>query len=356
MMRRVRALVLAAAGLVVAAVAPPGVARAAPAADLILYWAPPDAPAVVRTRTRDAAEASGAAFVDRSPPPPRPADPTRIAAAITAYDQLRFDEAVELLDQVAAELDRTGAAGLDVARLAELFLYRGLARIQLGQPERAWDDLLVAARIDPTRVLDPVRFPPRAIEQLERARAEVAAAPRGVLRVTGPAGCVISIDGAISGDGRAELPHGAHWIDAACPEHAPWGRRVVVDRTAVEVVVVPTPLVPPDDDAALVQARALGAASVVEVVVLGGAARVRHRRADGRELARALVTVDGEVVAATVDRLLRPPPIRRAPWYRSRWAWAAGGAAVAAAVLVPIALRDTGPGDRVIRPTGWPRW
>jgi hypothetical protein len=36
--------------------------------------------------------------------------------------------------------------------------------------------------------------------------------------------------------------------------------------------------------------------------------------------------------------------------------WAAGGALAAAAVLVPIALRDTGPGDRVIRPTGLPPW
>jgi hypothetical protein len=331
-------------------------AAAAPAADAILYWAPPDAPAVLRTRTRAAAEAKGAAFVDRSPPAPQPADASRIAAAITAYDQLRFDEALALLDQAAAELDRTGAAGLDVARLAELFLYRGLARIQLGDQARAWDDLLVAARIDPSRVLDPARFPPRAIEQMTRARAEVSAAPRGVLRVNAPEGCVISIDGAIAGDGRAEVPHGAHWIDAACPEHQPWGRRVVLDRTAVEVVVAATPITPPGEDEALIQARALGAATVVEVTILAGAARIRHRSADGRERARALVTADGDVIAATVERMLTPQVVVHDPWYRKRWVWAAGGALAAAAVLVPIALRDTGPGDRVIRPTGLPPW
>ncbi len=347
-----RAIVLAAA----VALSPAGIASAAPAADVILYWAPPDAPAVLRTRSRAAAEAAGAAFVDRSPPPPRPADAARIAAALVAYDQLRFDEAVALLDQAAAELDRTGAAGLDVARLAELFLYRGLARIQLGQPMQAWDDLLIAARIDPTRRLDPARFPPRAIEQLERARAEVAAAPRGALRVTAAAGCVITIDGAIAGDGRAELPHGAHWIDAACPEHQPWGRRVVVDRTAVEVVVAATPIRPPGEDDALIQARALGAKSVLEVVVLGGAARLRHRRGDGRELARALVTVDSEAVAAAIERLLAPAPPTRERWYRSRWVWAAGGAVAAAALIVPLAVRDGGPGDRVVRPTGLPPW
>lgn len=332
------------------------IAAAAPAADAILYWAPPDAPAVLRTRARAAAEAKGAAFVDRSPPAPQPADATRIVAAITAYEQLRFDEALALLDQAAAELDRTGAAGLDVARLAELFLYRGLARIQLGDAARAWDDLLVAARIDPSRVLDPARFPPRAIEQLQRARAEVSAAPRGVLRVSAPAGCVISIDGAISGDGRAELPHGAHWIDAACPEHQPWGRRVVLDRTAVEVVVSATPITPPTEDEALIQARALGAATVVEVTILAGAARVRHRSADGRELARELVTADGDVIAATVERMLSPRLVVREPWYRRRWVWALGGALAASAVLIPIAVRDTGPGDRVIRPTGLPPW
>jgi hypothetical protein len=347
-----RAIILAAVVVLV----PVGVADAAPAADAILYWAPPDAPAVVRTRTRAAAEEKGAAFVDRSPPAPQPADPGRIVAAITAYDQLRFDEAVVLLDQAAADLDRTGAAGLDVARLAELFLYRGLARIQLGEPARAWDDLLIAARIDPSRVLDPARFPPRAIEQLERARAEVAAAPYGVLRVNAPEGCVISIDGAIAGDGRAQLPHGAHWVDATCPEHQPWGRRVVLDRTAVEVQVSAVAITPPTEDEALIQARALGAATVVEVTILAGAARIRHRSADGRELARALVTADGEVIASTVERMLDPPPVAREKWYRKRWVWAAGGALAAAAILVPVALRDTGPGDHVIRPTGLPPW
>ncbi|HUQ04804.1 MAG TPA: hypothetical protein VM261_20020 [Kofleriaceae bacterium] len=347
-----RAVILAA----VVALVSVETAAAAPAADAILYWAPPDAPAVLRTRTRTAAEAKGAAFVDRSPPAPQPADATRIAAAITAYDELRFDEALALLDQAAAELDRTGAAGLDVARLAELFLYRGLARIQLGDQARAWDDLLIAARIDPSRVLDPARFPPRAIEQLTRARAEVSAAPRGVLRVDAPEGCVISIDGAITGDGRAELPHGAHWIDATCREHQPWGRRVVLDRTAVEVVVAATPITPPTEDEALIQARALGAATVVEVTILAGAARVRHRSADGRERARALVTADGDVIAATVERMLTPAVVVHEPWYRKRWVWAAGGALAAAAVLVPVALRDTGPGDRVIRPTGLPPW
>jgi hypothetical protein len=351
-----RAVIQAAVVALVVTSVPVGIADAAPAADAILYWAPPDAPAVVRTRTRAAAEAKGAAFVDRSPPAPQPADPKRIVAAITAYDQLRFDEAVVLLDQAAADLDRTGAAGLDVARLAELFLYRGLARIQLGEPARAWDDLLIAARIDPSRVLDPARFPPRAIEQLERARAEVAASPRGVLRVTAPEGCVISIDGAISGDGRAELPHGAHWVDAACPEHQPWGRRVVLDRTAVEVQVAATPITPPGEDEALIQARALGAATVVEVTILAGAARIRHRSADGRELSRALVSADGDVIAATVERMLDPPPVAGEKWYRKRWVWAAGGALAAAAILVPVALRDTGPGDRVIRPTGLPPW
>jgi hypothetical protein len=54
--------------------------------------------------------------------------------------------------------------------------------------------------------------------------------------------------------------------------------------------------------------------------------------------------------------MLAPPPIAGERWYRKRWVWAAGGALAAAAILVPVALRDTGPGDRVIRPTGLPPW
>ena len=52
---------------------------------------------------------------------------------------------------------------------------------------------------------------------------------------------------------------------------------------------------------------------------------------DGRERDRKTVSIGNDLapLADAVTTLLTPPPYR--PWYRSKWTWAAGGAAIAAA-------------------------
>lgn len=346
-----------------------GLARAAvaaPAADVVTYWAA-GAPPSWRDEVRAAAGRAGAAFVDGSPAAEAPpAAPALLDEGVRAYLALRFDDAVSALDGAAAELDQTGAAGLTSAQLVDVFLFRGLARIQRGDPA-AWDDLVIAARLDPSRVLDPARFPPRAIEQLQRAQRAVAADARAPLTLAIPDGCAAWIDGTRAAGSAAaalvvELAPGAHWIHARCPDHAPWGRRVLLSAPGVAVTATPAPIEPPGADDALIQGRTSGAASVVDVIVIAGLARARLRRvSDGRELGRvslALADAAPGALADAVARLLVPgetPAPRR--WYRSRWVWAAGGALVAAAVLVPIALAgDSGEPDLVVRPTGWPPW
>ena len=63
----------------------------------------------------------------------------------------------------------------------------------------------------------------------------------------------------------------------------------------------------------------------------------------------------GDLVAA-VNRMLQPPAQKpRAAWYRSKWVWAAGGAIVAAAILIPFAVSNSGePADVVVRPDNVP--
>lgn len=362
----VRALLAATALLLLARVA-----IAAPAADVVVYRAAADDPAARRDEVRRAATEAGAAFVDRTPPPPPPPTaPGLIAEAVTAYGALRFDDAVAALDRAAAEVDATGGDGLTAGGLADLFLFRGLARVQRGDLA-AWDDLVASARIDPARVLDPARFPPRAVEQLQRAQRSVTAQPRAPLTVHAPPACAVVIDGtratgpAGAGAVVLELAPGAHWVRVACPDHAPWGRRVLVSDPGVAVTAAPAPNPPPSDDEPLVQARVVGAAAVVDVIVAGGLARLRLRRAaDGRELDRATVALAEAgpgALGAAVARLLAPAaagPATPRRWYRSRWVWAAGGAAVAAAILIPVALGGDGGGepDIVVRPTGWPTW
>jgi len=336
------------------------IAQASPAADLVIYWAPSTAPPALADRAAAATRAAGAGFLDRRPAP-RP--PIEVAGLLqrgrSAYDALQFEDAVAVLDRAAAATVGDGAAGLTATELADVFLYRGLAWIQRGDDDRAWDDLVTAARLAPTRVLDPMRFPPRAIEAWTRAEAAIAGAPRARLIVATPGDCAITIDGALVGAASVEVTVGAHWVRVACRDQPAWGQRVEVSPAGA---TVEPPLVQaPTDDELLIQARATGARALVVVAVESGAITLRKLAIDGRELERRTVATAAadaaEATAAALTELLAAPSAPAARWYQSRWVWAAAGATAVAAVLVPVLAgrRDTAP-TIVVRPAGLPPW
>jgi hypothetical protein len=321
-------------------------AAAAPAADLVVFHAPSDAGPDVqaaRDAMAGAAHRRGAAWIDASPAPPVPPETAQeIRQGTRDYDQLQFDAAIGELDRAAAELDRTGGAGLDAAALGDLFLYRGLARMQTSDA-RAWDDLVEAAALAPARVLDPARFPPRAIEAYTRAAAAALAAPRATLTVRAPDKCAIAIDGAAAATGAADVVAGRHFVAVRCPGRLPWGAAVTAASGPVPVDAQPALEAPPTDDELVIQARTAGVTSVVAVIVAGGArpvAVMRRLGADGRALDRSSVSIGkrADDAGEALDHLLAPPvaPPPPARWYERRWVWAAGGAAAVAAVLVPI--------------------
>ena len=163
----------------------PAVALAAPAADVVLVWAPGQRVAPIEAVARDA----GAVAIDRSPSP-APHEDIRplLREGIDAYASLRLEDAWAALERAREAADRTGAAGLASSELSDLFLYRALVRTQRGDATVAWDELVVALVVDPTRVLDPARFPPKVVDELERARTLVAERPRASLAVDAPAG------------------------------------------------------------------------------------------------------------------------------------------------------------------------
>jgi len=351
-----RCLALAAVAVSVSA-AP---VRAAPA--VAVFHAAGAGADVAAARDAMAAEARAAhvAWIDATPAPPAPpATGQLLRRGLDAYDALRFEPAATALDGVIAELATTGGDGLSPAELSDAFLYRGLARIQLGDAARAWDDLVGAAILDPVRVLDPVRFPPRAVEAFERARQAVAELPRDPVTVAAPAGCRVTLDGAERSS--AELLRGPHFASVRCPGRSPWGARIVVAGPET-ITAAPAPVAGPDEREVLVQARALGGDAVL-VTVTGAApvALLRRIGLDGRERGRATVALTGtgapQLAARTLAGLLvdaAPPAPRR--WWQSRWVWAAGGAAVAAAVLVPIAVAagDGATPQVTLRPDGLP--
>ena len=333
----------------------PSRATAAPAADLVVVWAPGAEVAPIA----QAARRAGAAVIDRSPAADAvPATAAILAHGIEAYDGLRYDEAWATLQEARALADRTGAAGLTQSQLADLFLYRGLVKIQQADPATAWDELVASVTIDPVRVLDPARFPPRVATELARVRQALGDRPRAVLAVDAPAGCTALIDGAAaSAVGPAPLVVGAHWLHVACPERAPWGTRI--ELTADQRIAARNAaLVPPSEDDLLIQARTAGARAFVAVELHGGVGTARLIGADGHERDRRSVAITSDLapLAHAVQELLVPAPA--AHWYQSRWAWAAGAAVVVAAILIPVtaaAMQSPSPSTWTAKPVyPWP--
>lgn len=340
----------------------PTPAGAAPAADVVVAWsAQPLGP--IGDAIADTAGRAGASYLDASPeavalPDARPL----IKRGIAAYGSLEFDAALTALDAAAAIVDQTGAALLDTTTLGDLFLHRALTHTQRGDDTRAWDDFIVAAGVDPTRVLDPAGFPPRAVERFQQARAQVAATPRGRVKLAGPAGCAVRIDGAPIGGAEIDLVFGRHWLDAKCSGRAAVRQRLAVDRAALDAAIAGAEVAPPEEAALLIQARTAAARAILAVTIVARTAVVRRIGMDGKEQDRVSVALrgapaaDARSVALAVGRMLAPPAApERGPWYRSRWAWAAAGAVAASAILIPLTLGRGGEDPSVtVRPTGVP--
>ncbi len=338
-------------------------ASAAPAADIVVAWSPqPLGP--TGERLSEAAARAGAAYIDASPtadplPDPRPL----IRRGITAYGNLELEGAINSLDAAADLVDQTGAAGLDSTTLGDLFLYRALAHTTRGNDPKSWDDFVVVAGIQPTRVLDPAGFPPRVIDRFGQARAHVAALPRGTVTLASGARCRVRIDGVIVTASEVELPFGRHWVDATCEARTAVRRRLDVDRVTLEVKIAGPQVAPPDDAALLVQARVASARALVIVFVQGRTALVRKLGIDGKERDRQTLALSGagsdrSELAAALGRMLEAPrPGPREPWYQSRWVWGAAGVAIAGAILIPFAVRNSGSAPEVVvRPDGMPAW
>jgi len=333
--------------VIVATAILPRAAAAAPAADLVVVWAPGRDVRPVAA----AARAMGAAIVDTSPATPvASAIPTLVARGIEGYDKLRYADAWQALEEARIAVDRTGAEGMTPTQLSDLFLYRGLLRTQRNDPT-AFDELASAIVVDPNRVFDAARFSPDVIENLERARTTVGGRPRATLAVDAPAGCTVAIDGSTTEVAAPRVP-GTHWVRVTCPDHAPWGARVDVSAPATSVVARPVRYAAPSDAEMLIQARTAGATALIAAEVRGEVATARLIGIDGRERNRRTVAIHGslEPLADAVRMLLRPTAKPR--WYTSRWAWAGAAALIAAAIAIPItaaATRDNSPASATIR-------
>jgi hypothetical protein len=355
------AIVVTAAG---AAAAPPASAPA-PRPLPVLWAAPCASPAVAAAARRELARVGAAAapLVLSPAPDPPPLAPERRRAGLALYDDARFDEARAALDQAVADALARGAAGLSQAELSDVYLYRALCAYARSDEPRAWEDFVRAVVVAPARVLDPARFPPKAVAMLRRAIAAVAAAPHGTLTVVAPGGARISLDGRELGTGPAVVPaltYGEHLVRIEHPDYATFGASVVLAAPAQRFDPPLRRHAPPDDLTLGEAARARGAAFALLVAARreGGRDLVEVRLVDRLGVAhhsergpvaalepavtRALAAAAPPRASAAASAPAAPPP---APptWYRRPWVWAVAGAAVvAAAVATPLLLTSGG--------------
>jgi hypothetical protein len=323
--------------------------RAAETQLVAMYWQPPGHPALgdaVRTAFVDIANTIGARVVDATSPPIQgPALAPALDAAKAAYARFAFPEAIAALDELERLANASGGADLDGRALSEIFLYRGLAKLETAATAAAWEDLVRAARLDPTRVVDPTQFPPRAVGVYKRAVAEVVDLPRAELTLDVPAGATVRVDGTPS-TATTTVTLGSHFVSVLADGHEPWLAVVSVSSTRTHIAPPLRLYQPPQADKLL---GLLGGGDPRRVL-LGALERTSSgwrftvrdiALPEGRLVSDSVALGDVPTRAAVqtlVRRLVPSTPQKQKRWLP--WAIAGGAALLIATSLVAASARD----------------
>jgi len=264
-----------------------------------------------------------------------------LAQALAAYQSLKLDDALASLQRLSGIAQRLGGGDLDTHALGDLYLHLALAAQELGQNDAAWDALVRAVRIDPTRALDPARVPPRATTAHRRAQLELAQLTGVELELRLPPGGHATIDGDDAHEsgtiGRRLVP-GPHFVRVDAAGYEPFRGMVVL--------ALPNEIFAPN-------ARALASAAFesepeeiaarLDRVPEGWRLRLRGMSGGVRLEAAARVDANNAsaVTASLIDRVLGVAPAKAPPVWKRWWLWTivgVGVTAVAVAVAVPVAL------------------
>jgi hypothetical protein len=256
-----------------------------------------------------------------APPPSHAADEIKAGAAHAL--KLAFADALKELDAAAAEVTATGGAGLGTVELSDLYLYRAMSTARAdwrapvlapaGAPspddprERAFEDYLRAATLQPSRTLNPRELPPQVIADFARAADAVRARPRGVLTVRGSADAQVSLDGAMpapvaGGFTMHDLPYGDHLVRVEEIGRATWGTTVALGAPTLEVEIPERTAFTLDDATAGSHAQRMGAKfALVAEPKLGPGSRLELRLVDAMGLRHDAATVLAGAELGTVD-------------------------------------------------------
>ncbi len=337
---------------------------------LLIFHAPAGVPAAATARTVlvEVARRRGTTLIDLSPPvPAAPEAGAHLRQAIEAYHGFEPERAATAVEAALAEAERTGGAGLTAAELVDVHIYGALIATEQGAADLAWERFVQAAVLDPTRRLDPVRYPPRVVESFERARAELIDSPRAELQVEVDPGCALRLDARpLRARESITVVRGRHFVQVRCPGFLDYGARMLISEPVRTLRPGLVPAAPPAPAEVRGLARGRGAAAVISAVVAvsPGASPTLTLTlievAGGRERGRVFADLSDDSARARtdlersvdvlVDQIMTPPapaPVVTAapaptPWYRRPWVWGVAGVAVGAAALLPFLLDDRG--------------
>jgi len=305
------------------------------AAVWVLLWAE-EAPTEAQAQARAAVQAERLEHVVLRPHPVKPLAPELLRQAINRYQQMRFADARTAYDEAITEAVATGAAGLGATELSDLFVGRALAVEATGGS--GFDDMVRAAQIGPTRLLDPGRLPPSALREFERAQEAVRESPRGTLVVETVPGAAVFLDGDPAGSAplRVEsLPYGEHLVRVEAPGRLPVSARVVHENEETRVRLEGDLAGPPALAAVVGEAKAREVSTALIVTVVSGSDVLVERVDVDAGRVNAVERTETAELRSSLRRMLQPeePPSRVRPAV-----WLLGGAAAGAVITTLIFL------------------
>ncbi len=261
-----------------------------------------------------------------------------------AYRTFHFPETAQLASDLLQTAEQRGGGDLNQRQLSEIYLNRGLARLETNQADLAWDDLIASARLDPARVLDPARFQPRVVAAYRRAATEAASSAHCELTFRLPIGAHLFIDGG-SAQSPVSILIGRHFVRVVGDGLVTWEGMVSATSPREQTALPLRALEPPD-------ARELSKlSSGANAVVLGALIRSD----DGwRFLARRVETATGQVkerteridlssldrvVEETVGDVMGHTTLQAAKKQSRWWPWVlAGGVVASLAITIPLGV------------------
>jgi len=156
------------------------------------------------------------------------------------YDNLELDAALEALNKARDEFKKAVGREGSGQKYVETLLFIGASHILSGDSELGAEAFRAVALFDKRKSLDPKMFPPSMIEIFNRAKAEVAASPVGMVQMkSNPPAAEVYLNGVFQGItplSLAKVPEGAHFVRVEKDGYLPWGQLVEFYATHEERV------------------------------------------------------------------------------------------------------------------------